>query len=202
MDPMVTEIPNMIESNTALSSSYAGGLHPTSILQMMQVTSSAFTFSFLFLALYSIELTHTLLGPVVWKMLSIFYKLTIAPIGRYISSATAPFQTYNQANNNTRLKRGQKIAQPIVVDITIEDDNGSGGIQSVPIDTNAVNFKEGKEDKKASKGDIRDVNRLKKWGYNKHRFVSDAFLRRNNLVRLEVNSDNSGDSRRSGNKYE
>lgn len=42
-------------------------------------------------------------------------------------------------------------------------------------------YKSAKEDKKSSKGSENDIYMLKTHGYNKYRFVSESFIRRNKL---------------------
>jgi hypothetical protein len=46
-------------------------------------------------------------------------------------------------------------------------------------------YKSAKEDKKSSKGSENDIYMLKTHGYNKYRFVSEAFIRRNKLKATE-----------------
>ena len=46
-------------------------------------------------------------------------------------------------------------------------------------------YKTSAEDKKSSKGNENDVYMLKTHGYNKYRFVSKAFIKRNKLVNTE-----------------
>jgi hypothetical protein len=64
-------------------------------------------------------------------------------------------------------------------------DDTEEGEFSTPAETRVLSrvptFQSAQEDKKAIKGDKSDIERLNIFGYNKYRFVSKTFIRRNKL---------------------
>lgn len=127
----------------------------------------------IFSLLYSLELGRVLLGPFVSSALKLIQKQIIAPIWKYFKES---LPTGASVLGRMEHKRDIKARGGKATLSELENDV----VDTIPIPRTA------KEDQKAYKGSSRDVENLRQHGYDKYRYVSKAFLKRNGLKKAST----------------
>lgn len=152
MDTMTT--------NDALLASEVGVA--TSLIRQLIDVQPNVQFYALFLVAYLGEVAQVSLGPILSSFLRVLYRLSIKPLINFVSSAL-PAEVDRP---KSIWKEGAAVPK---VESFVESDA-----------SNIV--KTAKEDMKSLKGNKRDIDYLKAFGYSKHRYVSQSFIRRNHLT--------------------
>lgn len=150
--------------------------YPRFLLTQLHSTNSPLQYSMLCFVLYMIEFSRIALGPILFKVVAILFKLLLSPLENAWNSLPS-IDVGDKKPEEGRGREGLKFSATSEMSATlIEDDSNAA------VDLNAVNYKAAKEDRRSAKGDKRDIERLRKMGYNKYRFVSQGFIRRNKLT--------------------
>jgi hypothetical protein len=134
------------------------------LLQSLYHSESQWKSQALLMTLYVLEFSKLFLGPVLTKGLTMISQFFFSPVYSYM---TRP---------RSRLTAGSWTEGSIMEEATI------------PVEQSVLSAE---EDRKSSKGSIRDIAILQNRGYNRYRYVSRAFLKRNKLIndRNEEDSD-------------
>jgi hypothetical protein len=163
-------------------------------------------YKFLILSVYYFNFMSNFLGPVLTKAATISYKLIISPVLSYVSSKIKVNDLLNKINQYSQRKATQTRRKKIPKKDESYDDLlnlGSDPVEPPPLPSGSINsqerldeiaremqsrkqdmsssYKSYQEDMKSLKGSQNDIEKLKLYGYNKYRFVSDDFLVRNSL---------------------
>lgn len=148
---------NTMDTNDALLASEVG-VAASLIRQFIDVQPNV-QFYALFLVAYLGEVAQVSLGPILSSFLRVLYRLSIKPLINFVSSAL-----------------------PAEVDRPKSIWKEEAKVESF-VESEASNIvKTAKEDMKSLKGNKRDIDYLKAFGYSKHRYVSQSFIRRNHLT--------------------
>lgn len=128
-------------------------------------TDASFTFYASAILLHTAYFVQAMLGPILSLVLRVLYRLTVQPLATYVYNNAARILPSDTASS--RSSRG-------VVRATADDSYTGRQAQST--------VKTAKEDQRALKGDRRDIERLRRYGYQKYRYLSPGFLQRNGLA--------------------
>lgn len=124
----------------------------------------SFTFYVSAILLHTAYFLQAMFGPILSLVLRVLYRLSIQPLATYVYNSVAHILPSD--NSSSRSARGDQ--RPPADDSYI-------GRQS------QSTVKTAKEDQRALKGDRRDIERLRRYGYQKYRYLSPGFLQRNGL---------------------
>ena len=150
------------------------------------------------LSLYSLNFISVFLGDFILKGVSFLYQLTLAPIALSIKKNIESSKIFSVQRKNI-----QKIRKKSLVDVESFDDllnlepqpiqdpfDEINSISEVDINRKkdesssfyttdvSKTVQDYRDDLKSLKGSKSDIDKLKKFGYNKHRFVSKSFVKR------------------------
>jgi predicted phage tail protein len=127
-------------------------------------TDPSFTFYVSAILLHTAYFMQAMLGPILSLVLRVLYRLVVQPVASNVYNSVARILPSDTASS--RSPRADQRS-------SVEDSYTGRQAQST--------VKTAKEDQRALKGDRRDIERLRRYGYQKYRYLSPGFLQRNGL---------------------
>jgi ABC-type transporter lipoprotein component MlaA len=163
----------MVETGDSESSSVANLSHLSLsdiLIRQLFHTESLFASQILIITVYLLQYSYWSFGPILNIGLSTIGKAIFIPIYNYLSrptpirAADADVYSYSDATSTEEAPSLAQMSQTVV---------------------------SSEEDRKSSRATNKDISQLRNKGYNRYRFVSNAFIRRHKL--REVDTDNEYD---------
>jgi len=136
---------------------------------------SMFQWTIALSCIYAYEFSQFLLGPILSRVVNLIGSSVWHPVaksGRLFSSSRKSHYKSVSSKSSKNIEEKESSEGK-------NDDFRQAMRPKIPT------IQTSQDDRKAIKGDKRDIDKLRLFGYNKHRFVSKHFLVRNKLISAE-----------------